>query len=79
MICLFSCIKEIFIGQPLISFQGGDCKTRKSAIRDHFTCSLDTKNPETTLLKIPLNTDYQYITFTIRFHQNVNVFTLKRK
>ena len=23
MICLFSSIKEFFIGQPLISFQGG--------------------------------------------------------
>ena len=41
MICLFSSIKEIFTGQPLISFQGGACKARKSVITDPCTCLPD--------------------------------------
>lgn len=34
MTCLFSSIKEIFTGQPLISFQGGACKAIKSVFID---------------------------------------------
>ena len=41
MICLFSSIKEIFTGQPLIPFQGGACKARKSVIVVPCTCLPD--------------------------------------
>ncbi len=37
MTCLFSSIKEIFTGQPLISFQGGACKAIKSVFIDPYT------------------------------------------
>ena len=44
MICLFSSIKEIFTGQPLIPFQGGACKARKSVIVVPRTCLPDSNN-----------------------------------
>ena len=44
MICLFSSTKEIFTGQPLIPFQGGACKARKSVIVDPCTCLPDSNN-----------------------------------
>ena len=46
MICLFSSIKEIFTGQPLIPFQGGACKARKSVIVVPCTCLPDSNNPD---------------------------------
>ena len=44
MICLFSSIKEIFTGQPLISFQGGACKAIKSVFIDPYTRLPDSNN-----------------------------------
>ena len=51
MICLFSSIKEIFTGQPLIPFQRGACKARKSVIVVPCTCLSDSnKNEIITIL-----------------------------
>ena len=44
MTCLFSSIKEIFTGQPLISFQGGACKAIKSVFIDPYTRLADSNN-----------------------------------
>ena len=44
MICLFSSIKEIFTGQPLISFKRGACKARESVIIAPYTCLPDSNN-----------------------------------